>query len=96
MPNDFTINPELANLTKRHLEWVATELRPYYFGCRLRILIVADHFIYFNDDDFGLSEVVATLRGMSTFAYPVTVDLAHRGNPGAARLAGGTPNFTFT
>lgn len=96
MPNDFTIHPELANLTKRHLEWVATELRPYYFGCRLRILIVADHFIYFNDDDFGLSEVVATLRGMSTFSYPVTVDLAHRGNPSVARLAGGTPNFTFS
>jgi hypothetical protein len=93
---DFRINPELANLTKRHLEWAKTELRPYYFGCRLRILIVADSFIYFNDDDFGLSEVVATLRGMSSFAYPVTVDLAHRSNPGVARLAGGTPNFTFS
>jgi hypothetical protein len=93
---DFKINPALDDLGKRHLEWYREELRPYYFGCRLRILIVADSFIYFNDADFGLSEVVATLRGMSTFAYPVTVDLAHRGNPGAARLAGGTSGFTFS
>lgn len=96
MLTEFQINPALANLSKRHLEWSLTELRPYYFGCRLRILIVADSFIYFNDDNFGLSEVVATLRGMTSFTYPVTVDLAHRGNPGAARLAGGTPNFAFS
>jgi hypothetical protein len=96
MINELIISEKLANLRERQIEWSLTELRPYYFGCRLRILIVADNFIYFNDADFGLSEVVATLRGMSTFAYPVTVDLAHRHNPGAARLAGATPNFTFS
>jgi len=69
---------------------------PYYLGCRLKILLVADGFLYFDDDNFGLSELVATLRGMSTFLYPVTVDLAHRGNPGAARLAGGQSGFVFS
>ncbi|MBN1240345.1 MAG: hypothetical protein JXB36_17720, partial [Gammaproteobacteria bacterium] len=56
---------------------------------------MADRFLYFNDENFGLSELVATLRGMSTSLYPVTVDLAHRGNPGSARLNGATPNFVF-
>lgn len=96
MFDQFTISPELAQLHKRHLEWSLTDIQPYYFGCRLRILLVADNFLFFNDANFGLSEVVSTLRGMSTLAYPVTVDLAHRGNPSTARLAGGKPSFTFS
>lgn len=96
MDTGFDISPELVDLQRRHFKWSETELLPYYFGCRLKILFVADNFIYFNDADFGLSEVISTLRGMSTWAYPVTVDLAHRHNPGTTRLAGGTSNFTFT
>jgi len=96
MFNELTINPQIQDLRKRHIEWAEVELRPYYFGCRLKILIVADNFIYFNDTDFGLSEVIDTLRGMATGAYPVTVDLAHRHNPSSARLAGGTAGFTFS
>lgn len=87
---------EWLDLRRRHLDLIGKIRLPYYFGCRLKILVVADSFLYFNDENFGLSELVATLRGMSTFMYPVTVDLAHRRNPGAARLAGATPNYTFT
>lgn len=87
---------EWLDLRRRHLDMIGQVRLPYYFGCRLKVLVVADSFLFFNDENFGLSELVATLRGMSTFMYPVTVDLAHRRNPGAARLAGATPNYTFT
>jgi hypothetical protein len=87
---------EWLDLRRRHLDLIGKIRLPYYFGCRLKVLVVADNFLYFNDENFGLSELVATLRGMSTFMYPVTVDLAHRRNPGAARLAGATPNYTFS
>lgn len=94
---NFEIQPSvLADLRRRHLDLFEKVRLPYYLGCRLRILIVADNFLYFNDENFGLSELVKTLRALSTLRYPVQVDLAHRANPGAARLNGATPNFTFS
>jgi hypothetical protein len=94
---DINIQPDvLGELQRRHLDIFEKVRLPYYLGCRLRILIVADNFLYFNDENFGLSELVRTLRGLSTWRYPVQVDLAHRANPGAARLNGATPNFSFT
>ena len=85
----------LLSLQQRHQFVLETSRLSYFAGCRLNILIVADAFLYFNDDNFGLSELVTTLRGLSTRRYPVTVDLAHRANPGADRLNGATPDFTF-
>jgi hypothetical protein len=85
----------LQDLRLRHIELIEKVRLPYFIGCRLKILLVADSFIYFNDENFGLSELISTLRGMSTLLYPVSVDLAHRGDPGTARLAGGQPGFVF-
>ena len=96
MVNEQLSHATIAALRQRHFDWAERHLLPFYFGCRLKVLVVADNFLYFDDSNFGLSEFVATLRGMSSWRYPVTVDLAHRHNPSAARLAGATPNFTFT
>lgn len=95
MFDTIPLSEALHELRLRQIELFDKIRRPYYLGCRLKILLVADRFLYFNDENFGLSEVVSTLRGMSTFLHPVTVDLAHRGSPGAARLAGGQAGFVF-
>ena len=91
----FKLNESLQQLRERHDTIADVARLPYFFGCRLKILIVADRFLYFNNENFGLSELVSTLRALSTSSYPVTVDLAHRSNPGPARLNGARANFTF-
>ena len=94
--NTIDLSGARLELDRRHNAIFEALRDRYFFGCKLRILVVADYFLYFNDEDFGLSELVSTLRDMSTSLYPVFVDLAHRDNPGASRLAGATPNFVFT
>jgi len=95
MDNTHQLQESLQDLRARHESIADLTRLPYFFGCRLKILLVADRFLYFNNENFGLSELVSTLRAQSTTTYPVTVDLAHRGNPGAARLNGAEPNFNF-
>lgn len=85
-----------STLQTQHLKLFEQIQAPYYFGCRLRILVVADGFLYFNEEDFGFSELVNALRSMSTFRYPVTVNTAHRRDPGASRLNGAVANFRFS
>jgi hypothetical protein len=92
---EYRVEDSFRNLHQRHAAIQDISRFRYYFGCRLKILVVADGFLYFNDENFGLSELVSTLRGASTWRYPVTVDLAHRGNPGTERLNGAAPNFVF-
>ena len=86
----------LADLRAARFEAFAKLRVPFYFGCELKILIVADGFLYFDDEDFGLSDLVSTLRGMSSWRYPVRVDLAHRGSPFPFQLAGDRAGFVFS
>ncbi|MEL7357810.1 MAG: hypothetical protein AAFN40_14725 [Cyanobacteria bacterium J06560_6] len=85
----------LQTLQKRHQIVFEKSRLAYYAGCRLNILIVADSFLYFNDENFGFSELIETLKSIGTTKYPVTVNLAHRNNPGPDRLNGATPNYVF-
>lgn len=64
--------------------------------CDIRVLLVADSFLYFNDEDFGLSDLVSILESTNHPSAKVTVTRAHRGNPGSARLNGADRNFKFT
>lgn len=93
--NDLILMDALRELRVAQVNVFEKIRLPYFIGCRLKVLVVADGFLYFNDENFGLSQLVSTLRGLSTSRYPVTVDLAHRSNPGAARLNGATPNYVF-
>lgn len=80
---------------QRLAELYNVEQLTWWYRCHLKILIVADNFLFFDDSDFGLSAFVQSLKDRSTSSHPMTVDLAHRGNPSASRLNGATPNFTF-
>ena len=96
------LTPENATLADRHFAHRQAlfddpaRFHPLLAKCQVDVLVVADGFLYFSDEDFGLSDFVGILRAnFSPFAR-LNVQLAHRGNPGATRLAGGTPNFVFT
>ena len=75
--------------------------RPELLPCAIRILIVADGTLGFGNEDFGLSNLVSVLRALDTSYLPITVDLAHRGDPdldpglSAYRLGGAEPRFVF-
>ena len=64
--------------------------------CEVNVLVVADSFLYFNDEDFGLSDFVSILESITSPSATVKVRTAHRTNPGAARLNGADANFKFT
>ncbi len=95
MNTNLHLREILPELRARYQQYIDVSRLPYFSGCSRKVLIVADNFLYFDNGDFGLSELVSTLRAESTGTYPVEVKLAHRGNPSASQLNGGTPNFVF-
>lgn len=64
--------------------------------CEIKVLVVADSFLYFSNENFGLSDFVSVLESTSHPSAKLVVDKAHRGDPGATRLAGADKDFTFT
>jgi len=64
--------------------------------CSIRTLVVADGFLYFNDENFGLSDFVDIITTSHHPSANIIVTKAHRENPGSARLNGADPNFKFT
>lgn len=96
---NITHNPRVIDVTPEYRARMEALIdlnrQRWWLRCGMKILVVADNFLYFDDDDFGLSYFVDSLRSRNRNSTPVTVDTAHRGNPGNARLNGATPNFTF-
>ena len=94
-----THDPRVINVTPEYRARIADLIdrnrQRWWLRCGMKILVVADSFLNFNDEDFGLSYFIDSLRSRNRNSTPVTVDTAHRGNPGNARLNGATPNFTF-
>ncbi len=73
----------------------AERFEKYFHRCTIEVLVVADSFLYFNDEDFGLSDFLSIMQA-SPARVRFNITKAHRGNPSAERLAGATPNFKFT
>lgn len=64
--------------------------------CKVRALVVTDSFLYFNGEDFGLSDFISILETTTHPSAKLIVSKAHRGDPGIERLNGADKDFKFT
>lgn len=64
--------------------------------CNIRALVVTDSFLYFNDENFGLSDFISILETTTHPSAKLIVSKAHREDPGTERLNGADKNFKFT
>jgi hypothetical protein len=65
-------------------------------SCTIRILLVCDGFLYFSDEDFGLSDLIGILKN-EPFAFArFELSAAHRSNVSDARVGVGNPHLTRT
>ena len=64
--------------------------------CDIRILLVTDSFLYFSDENFGLSDFVNILETTVHASANLIVSRAHRGDPGNERLNGADKDFIFS
>lgn len=62
--------------------------------CTVRILMVADSFLYFSDEDFGLSDLIDILKNETLSYVRFTLTVAHRDNPTNIRMGDGNPNIS--
>lgn len=70
-------------------------LERHFQRSEIHILVVADGFLAFNDDDTGLADLLAIMaRAPARVQFRITT--AHRGAPPSDQLAGATPGFRFT
>ena len=74
----------------------------FWRPCTVRILMVADSFLYFSDEDFGLSDLIGILKNENLSYVRFNITVAHRGNPtdvrmgvGNADISGQIKNFKF-
>lgn len=67
-------------------------LRP----CRVRILLVADSFLYFSDEDFGLSDLIAILSTPPGPYVRFELTCAHRDNVADIQIGVGNPRIART
>ncbi len=96
-PNQFTgrLREKLARAeawkTNPFLDW-KFPWRP----CTVRILMVCDGFLYFSDEDFGLSDVLAALKAEDFPYVRFEITTAHRDSVSDARLGIGNPHVSKT
>ncbi len=101
-PNTI-VNPELRDLLAKKLDLrrrqfldldiaFPSRLRP----CLIKVLLVADSFLYFSDEDFGLSDFIETLATTTPPWVKFEITCAHRGSPGHTRLGVGNPHVART
>lgn len=62
--------------------------------CTVSILIVADSFLYFSDEDFGLSDLIGILKNETLSYVRFNITVAHRGNPTDIRMGDGNPDIS--
>lgn len=73
------------------------QFNPLLFSpATLRLLLVADGFIFFSDEDFGLSDFLAALAEPVNSFVRYEVTAAHRGNVADVQLGVGNPNIART
>lgn len=72
---------------EEHLLW-----RP----CSVRILLVCDDFLYFSDEDFGLSDLIGVLKDEPFPFARFDISAAHRSNISGPRLGVGNARLTRT
>ena len=58
----------------------------FWRPCTVRILMVADGFLYFSDENFGLSDLIGILKNENLSYVRFDITVAHRGSPGAIRM----------
>lgn len=75
---------------------------PFWRPCRVRILLVADSFLYFSDEDFGLSDLIDILSVPPGPYVRFEITVAHRADVSDAQAGIGNPkvkrsieNFSF-
>ena len=89
--NEISRRQRSAERERAEVERFAT----IFERCRVNVLLVADAFLCFSDEEFGLSELVSIMQA-SPLHVRFAITSAHRGDPGAMRLNGATANFVFT
>lgn len=62
--------------------------------CTVSILIVADGFLYFSDEDFGLSDLVSILKNETHSYVRFNITAAHRSSPTNERMGIGNPSIS--
>jgi hypothetical protein len=65
-------------------------------ACTVRILLVCDGFLYFSDEDFGLSDLITILKDEPFGFAKFEISAAHRGNVSNDRAGIGNPRLTRT
>lgn len=99
--------PTLTLENQRRLEALSDYRRKYLFGpnefrpillrpCRVRILLVADSFLYFSDEDFGLSDLVDILSTPPGPYVRFELTCAHRDNVADVQVGIGNPKVART
>ncbi len=66
----------------------------FWRPCTVRILMVADSFLYFSDEDFGLSDLIGILKNENLSYVRFDISVAHRDSPTDARMGIGNPHIT--
>ena len=61
--------------------------------CTVNILMVADDFLYFSDENFGLSDLISILKGEMLPYVRFDITVAHRASPSDLRMGIGNPNI---
>ncbi|MEL7374630.1 MAG: hypothetical protein AAGJ36_09240 [Pseudomonadota bacterium] len=63
---NITHDPRVINVTPEYRARIADLIdlnrQRWWLRCGMKILVVADSFLYFNDEDFGLSYFIDSLR----------------------------------
>lgn len=93
--NQSLLERRLASVEAFHREPSRFD-RLFCRKCEVRALVVADGFLYFSDEDFGLSDFVSILESTVHASARVEVSKAHRNDPGEARLNGAEKNYRFS
>src|SRR5215210_2881975 len=98
VPHDWTLPSErLREKLELSRRW---KLDPGLFDhivwrpCTIRLLLVADSFLYFSDEDFGLSDLIGVLRNEPFPFARFEITTGHRDNVSDAQAGIGNPNVT--
>ncbi len=65
----------------------------FWRPCTVRILMVADSFLYFSDENFGLSDLISVLKNETHGYVQFEITVAHRGSPSNIRMGIGNPDI---
>lgn len=88
------VSTQIDRRLARNLEYRTNPLHHFellWRPCTVRILMVADSFLYFSNEDFGLSDLIEILKTETLSYVRFEITVAHRGTPTDARMGIGNP-----